>query len=323
MKVVTENEYLIYDRPVVKNLQYYIRLTKAVCREWRYKMLFAKRKTFPPKKYHISICGCFKNEARFFKEWIEYHQLMGVDHFYLYNNNSDDNYREVLQDYVDNGIVTLNDYPEIPAQPGIYKHWYETYRHESDWVSFLDADEFFCPLKHNNLKEWLASHDNYPLLLVYWKMFGTSGLLQHDDSKLVTEQYTVSWPKLDGIGKQLYNTNYDLVKLDTGSMHRLQVWYKGYRIPPMNVFGHFVLNDINRTSNKEVDIQLNHYWSKAFGIYEQKHKRGSAAYGKSWKTFDKFCWHENNNTSSDYSIFRFLVQLKLRMHDKGNNVGEE
>ena len=52
---------------------------------------------------------------------------------------------------------------------------------------------------------------------------------------------------------------------------------------------------------------------KAFDIYELKHKRGSGAFGKSWKTFDKFCWHENHNTSSDFAIFRFLIQLKLRM----------
>ncbi len=49
------------------------------------------------KKYSITICGIFKNEASYLKEWIEYHEMIGIEHFYLYNNNSDDNYRDILQ----------------------------------------------------------------------------------------------------------------------------------------------------------------------------------------------------------------------------------
>mgnify|MGYP002522247983 CR=1 FL=1 len=44
------------------------------------------------KKYRISICGIFKNESRFLKEWMEYYVMIGVDHFYMYNNNSEDDY---------------------------------------------------------------------------------------------------------------------------------------------------------------------------------------------------------------------------------------
>ena len=320
---IKENDYLIYDEPVIKNLKYYLRYSLAVCIDLFYKILFLKRKSFTPKKYHISICGCFKNEARFVKEWIEYHLMMGVEHFYLYNNNSDDNYQEILQPYIDKGIVTLEHYSHVPAQPGIYQHWYENYRQESDWVSFLDFDEFFVPLKHDNLKDWLDENGKYPVLLIYWKMFGTSGLMNHDDNKLCIEQYTVSWPKLDAVGKLLVNTNYDIVELITGSMHYLKVKYLGFQIPPINIFNHFVLPGIHRTNSKEPDIQLNHYWSKAFDIYELKHKRGSGSFAKSWKTFDKFLWHEKHNTSSDYAIYRFLVQFKLRMQNDGDNSGKE
>ena len=39
---------------------------------------FLWRKPKYDKKYAMSICGIFKNEARFLKEWIEYHQLVGI-----------------------------------------------------------------------------------------------------------------------------------------------------------------------------------------------------------------------------------------------------
>ena len=38
------------------------------------------------KKYTVAVCAIFKNESVFLKEWLEYHLLIGVEHFYLYNN---------------------------------------------------------------------------------------------------------------------------------------------------------------------------------------------------------------------------------------------
>ena len=59
------------------------------------------------RQYKVSIGAIFKNEALYLKEWIEFHRIVGVEHFYLYNNNSDDNYREVLEPYIKRNIVTL------------------------------------------------------------------------------------------------------------------------------------------------------------------------------------------------------------------------
>lgn len=37
----------------------------------------------------------FYNEAKFLKERLDYHLVIGVSHFYLYNNNSTDDYMPV------------------------------------------------------------------------------------------------------------------------------------------------------------------------------------------------------------------------------------
>ena len=66
-----------------------------------------------PMRYQLSICAFFKNEARYLKEWIEYHRLIGVDHFYLYNNGSTDDFKRVLNPYVRKGVVTLVNWPTI------------------------------------------------------------------------------------------------------------------------------------------------------------------------------------------------------------------
>jgi hypothetical protein len=264
-------------------------------------------------RYNLSIISCFKNEAPYMKEWIEYHLMMGFEHFYLYNNNSDDNFREVLQPYIESGRVTLTEWPQVPAQQAAFEDFYARFRHESQWVSFLDLDEFYCPLREVSVAEWLAKQPAYPVHMIYWQMFGTSGRMQHDTGQLITEQCTVAWPKLDSIGKLIYNTDYDIAEFTRAMIHTFDVKVGPLRVPPMNQFGRLVIYDIHLTGGRERTIQCNHYWSKSYLDYESKHRKGDVAYSESWKTFDKFLLHEQHNTSANHAIYRFLIQLKLRM----------
>ena len=49
----------------------------------------------------------FVDESNYLREWIEFHLMVGVDRFVLYDNGSEDNSREILDPYVAGGIVTL------------------------------------------------------------------------------------------------------------------------------------------------------------------------------------------------------------------------
>ena len=140
-------------------------------------------------KYVFSLVLIFKNESPYLKEWLEYHLMLGIDHFYLYQNNSTDDYISVLKPYIDDGRVTMIDWPEYPGQYTAYLHWYNTFRHETRWVSFIDADEFLCPISDNSIQEVMAHYAKYPVVLVYWKLFGTNGRMKHDYGRLVIEQY--------------------------------------------------------------------------------------------------------------------------------------
>lgn len=52
------------------------------------------------KKYSISICAIFKDEAPYLAEWLEHHLKIGIEHFYMYDNNSSDEYMEKLDPYL-------------------------------------------------------------------------------------------------------------------------------------------------------------------------------------------------------------------------------
>ena len=57
----------------------------------------------------------------------------------------------ILKQYIDKGIVTLKMWTGNQAQMTAYKDFYDNYRHETQWVSFLDPDEFICPNNKNNM----------------------------------------------------------------------------------------------------------------------------------------------------------------------------
>src|SRR6266403_965780 len=40
--------------------------------------------------HELAVCAIFKDEAGFLREWIRFHQAVGVTQFYLYDNNSAD-----------------------------------------------------------------------------------------------------------------------------------------------------------------------------------------------------------------------------------------
>ena len=275
------------------------------------------------KKYRISICGIFKNEAPFLKEWIEFHKMIGIEHFYLYNNKSDDNFEEVLQPYVNGGLITLIDWPYEQAQIAAYQNFYETYRHETQWVSFLDIDEFFCPKYSKTLLEWLLKSDKYPVRVLYWRMFGTSGKLQHNNDELVIEQYHVSWDHLYHCGKCLVNTDFDISVFDSSTHHLTRVKYPilgglfDVTLFPANQFGWFVYDPIHFGcfyDESKSSIQINHYWSKAWDIYEKKRRMTDVYFKENPKiNMSYFYEHEYENRTTDYTIFRFLIQLKLKM----------
>ncbi len=283
---------------------------------------FLRRKPKYNKKYDFSICAIFKNEVRFLREWIEYHSMIGIDHFYLYNNNSTDNYKEVLQPYIENGQVTFVDFPGEQMQLKAYSDFYSNYSQETQWVAFLDIDEFICPNSHLSIKDWIKAYERYPVILIYWKMFGTSGLMKHDDSKLVIEQYHVCWESMYHVGKCLVNTDYPVINSSVGWYHEPIVaypflWWK-VKVYPVNQFFKSVVDELatDKTSfEKQPSIQINHYWSKAWEVYDAKRQNvGDAVFKENpKKKISYFLWHENKNCSTDFNIYKYVMQLKLKM----------
>ena len=104
-------------------------------------------------RHYLAICAIFKNEAAYLDEWLRFYDLVGVEHFYLYNNDSTDGHLAVLQRWIAAGKVTLHDIPGRAVQRLAVHHCLQTYRDQCAWLAHVDLDEFlFSPRD----KRWLS-----------------------------------------------------------------------------------------------------------------------------------------------------------------------
>ena len=72
--------------------------------------------------YYLTACLIFRDAASYLEEWLRFHLLVGVEHFYLYDNDSSDDYLSVLRPFCAEGKVTLTRWPGPMQQLKAYAH---------------------------------------------------------------------------------------------------------------------------------------------------------------------------------------------------------
>lgn len=140
----------------------------------------AKTSFAPNHKRFLSACAVVKNEGLYIKNWLDFHIKLGFEHFYIYNNGSTDQTTEILQPYIQKGLVTLTNWPERPGQITAYLHCCNTYKNESTWIGFFDIDEYLEQLSNVSLKDFLNKYPNIPGLGIHWAIFGSGGKMTYE-----------------------------------------------------------------------------------------------------------------------------------------------
>lgn len=147
----------------------------------------------------ISIISIFRDEAKYLKEWIEFHLLVGVDQFHLVNNNSNDNYLEVLKPYIDSNIVILyninievtNNKPSFSNEELLVTQWVRklneiALKSTDNWMIHVSTDEFLFPTEKDNIKDVLKEYPkNVGEVSVNWTMFGNNNTELKDNESLI------------------------------------------------------------------------------------------------------------------------------------------
>ena len=235
--------------------------------------------------YDLAVVAIFKDEGHYLKEWIDYHLLAGVEHFYLYNNESSDNYKEVLAPYVEENLVTLTDFPGKLMQADAYDDAIENYRFECRYMAFIDLDEFIFPKTNQKISEVLDENllrfTNAGGLAINWQIFGSNGQEKADYSRGVLERFTRRASSnrffFDTNGKRSGNTHIKTIANPRFVWHSNGAHYVSYfnNTFSVNSNGDIVLGRYNAPVLDD-KIVVNHYVIKSREEFFSKKNKGRA-----------------------------------------------
>lgn len=154
---------------------------------------------------NLAIAAIFRDEAPYLKEWVDFHLLMGVERFYLFDNLSTDSPRTVLEPYISNGLVELVCWPfehkgvtEFNEMQCLaYERAIYAARGKTKWLAIVDTDEFLFPVEGSVL-DVLKRFESYGGVAVNWQMYGTSNVAKVPDGKCMIEMLNHKLPTFQG-----------------------------------------------------------------------------------------------------------------------------
>ena len=246
--------------------------------------------------YDLAVVSIMKNEGPYIKEWLNYHLLAGVDHFFIYDNESPDNQREVLQPYIDAGIVTYTFFPGTSPQFPAYDDAVNRFKFLCRYMAFIDGDEFILPKSKSTITEVvdeiLDGKPNVGSLGLNWHMFGSSGQKNADYTRDVTERFVYRAPSdFVSMIKDIVNPR----RINYFENPHYMLHYDGFYT--INEDG-VIVNGGNNKPSTDKKIVINHYVTKSYEEYMNKNKRGDVVYTNG-KYEDKYF----NNLESASTIF--------------------
>jgi Glycosyltransferase family 92 len=267
-------------------------------------------------KPYLSLCSLYRDHAEYLREWIEFHRLVGVERFFLYDNESTDDHEEVLAPYVERGIVEIHDWPTPPSVErgvpwsiiGAFDDCIARHREDSRWIGFIDVDEFLFSPAGRPLPDVLAEFEQFSGVEVSRYDFGASGHRTKPEG-LVIESY-------------LHRRSYMSPKKDWE--HVKSVVDPGRVDRAFNAHGFFYTEGYAVRENRERALEdppgrrgfpeasvlrINHYITKSEEEYDRKGAQWANA-GAPWPGVDREAFLDFLGTERDETITMYVPALR-------------
>jgi glycosyltransferase involved in cell wall biosynthesis len=192
-----------------------------------------------------------------------------VEKFYIYDNESTDDTREVLEPYIKAGIVEYKYWPGQAQQLIAYKDWLR-YRFDTKWLAVIDLDEFIVPIETKTIPEFLKKLPRgSSQLLIGWTFYGSNGHKKRPVG-LVIENYTKRGKK-SWLFKAIVKTK----NVKDILVHRHGCY--GFTVDENFEKDPSWANENTEAPKKK--IRINHYHCKSWEEYSKKAARGCVYHG--------------------------------------------
>ncbi len=259
-------------------------------------------------KYFLSLCAIIKDE-RNLEEFIIYNWILGIEHFYIYDNDSSHPIKDRLYNYLFTKICTIIDFPGSNQQINAYNHCLHNFGHETRWMANIDADEFICPRHHWSLRDFL---DNYPdahAIGINWIFFGTS-FHNNIQNNYTIDSYRYCNKEQDKHIKTIYKPEYTYNILDPHhvSVHDRSKYLDAKRNIINGPFNYNYTSDI---------IQINHYFTRSLEDCFIKKNRGRAdghSFGNLLNNEDNILHSLHNDIIDNFCANKYLPHLMNMMN---------
>ena len=165
-----------------------------------------------PGRVGLGVAALIRAERSQLEEWIHYHRLVGVEHFWLYDNSAPEVRRQVIEPLVTIGLVDLIDWPVatrsalVGRQLEAYVDAFRRTTGKARWLALIDLDEFLLPLEDDTVTGCLdRCFPDASAVYVNWRNFGT-GSVRFDRKEPILERLTAASNRLhprNAVGKSI------------------------------------------------------------------------------------------------------------------------
>lgn len=275
--------------------------------------------------FELSIAAIFQDEEPYLIEWIEFHRMIGVEHFWLYNDSKNDQAQEILRPFIEAGVVELFDWPKPQNLPNkvnqlkAYKDALSRATGKTEWLALIDLDEYLLPLANKTITECLREHFSRASgIYINWHNFGTSGLYIPEGEPILF-QLTSCAPEYhprNTVGKSIVRP--ERVLIDESWMVHFYILEKdglyfngdgvpiNYRKDDKNEL------DLDGRSHKKF-IRINHYYLRDENFFQKvkyprlKTRASEAEIVEHYESFSK---------EKDYTLINFILKFYPEMYEK-------
>ena len=274
---------------------------------------------------YLTLCCIAKDENDRIGEWAAYHALRGAECLVVYDNGSRVPLRETLAPLAGHIDIVLHDMPGPAKQFAAYAHCLKTHGPDTNWLGFIDADEFLLPRSEDDLREMLTDFEEFAGLGVNWVMFGSAGH-ETPPSGLQIEAFTKRAPYTHATNHHIKSLVRPVYVTAPLSPHHFAyapgrhcVNEKGFPLP--GPYG----------PHHNARIQLNHYFYRSRQEYAAKIERGRGdmttdQFRHSMVHFDRqltYCTVEDTEIARHAPAVRAVLEGgPVRLAEQGEFAGE-
>ena len=268
----------------------------------------------------------FKNESTNLNEWIEHYLWQGASELHLIDNQSDDGWRDKINpEYLNDIRIHFYHDTIVNQQVKSYNHFFKNViKFKTPWVLVLDMDEFaYARGEFETIDQYLSTlPPNVSQVLIPWKVFGSSGLINQPKSirkEFITRHKYPRPRDVLNCGSKKYDIAVKYIVRPNKTKH-IRIHYadvvgdtirtNGDTVKNVN---HFLHQSENLISSD--NLHLNHYiiQSKDY-FYNIKQPRGGGNDPNRTKAKNGdyfFNIHDKDSTYPDTELKNKLTHIKL------------